>query len=198
MKKQNGISALISISISIILALSLPLVFTSVALADEPVPETAPSGQGSTLTLPAHLPDLPARRIVIPAIDVDRPVEVIPVRNGIWDMKHITHQVAHLQGTANPGDSNMVLGGHFTLPDGSPGPFGELGNLKIGDQVLVYGEDGTVHAYRVDSMKVVEVTSVKVASPTPDPTLTLITCHNWDPAEGLYKDRLIVVAHLSD
>ena len=92
----------------------------------------------------------------------------------------------------------MVLGGHFTLPDGSPGPFVELGNLKLGDEVLVYGEDGTEYAYTVDLMKVVEVTSVGVAAPTSDPTLTQITCHNWDPDEGLYQDRLVVVAHLGD
>ena len=196
MKKQNIISALTK---SIILALSLTVVFTAVALADGPAPEAAPDDQGRTLTLPAYLPDQPATRIVIPAIDVDRPVEVIPVRNGTWDMEQITDQVAHLQGTANPGDSNnVVLGGHFTLPDGSPGPFVELGNLKLGDEVLVYGEDGTEYVYTVDLMKVVEVTSVGVAAPTSDPTLTLITCHNWDPDEGLYQDRLVVVAHLGD
>jgi sortase A len=194
-KKQNAVSALTK---SIYLALSLTFVFTAVALADGPVSEADPSGQGSILTLLASLPDWPATRIVIPAIDVDRPVEVIPVSNGTWDMEPITHQVAHFQGTASPGDNNnMVLGGHFTLPDGSPGPFVELGNLEIGDQILVYRGDGTVYVYTVDSMKVVEVIAVQVAFPTLDPTLTLITCHNWDPDEGLYQDRLVVVARLA-
>jgi hypothetical protein len=68
-----------------------------------------------------------------------------------------------------------------------------MGNPKLGDQVLVYGDDGTVYVYTVDSMKVVEVTSVEVASPTSDPILTLITCHNWHPDEGLYQDRLVNV-----
>jgi sortase A len=193
MKKQNIVSAK-----SIILVFSLSLSFAAVALADGPVPGAAPSGQGKTLTLPSSLPDQPAKRIVIPAINVDTPVVLTPVRNGTWDMEQITHQVAHLQGTANPGDSNnVVLGGHYTLPDRSPGPFAELGNLEMGDQVLVYSDDGKVYVYKVGSMKAVEVIAVEVASPTSDPTLTLITCHNWDPGEGIYQDRLVVVAHLS-
>ena len=192
--KKNIISALAK---SIILVFSLALSFAAVASANGPVPGAAPSGQGKTLTLPASLPDQPATRIVIPAINVDRPVVVIPVRSGTWDMEQIIHQVAHLQGTGNPGDSNnVVLGGHCTLPNRSPGPFAELRNIEIGDQVLVYGDDGTVYVYTVDSMKVVEVMAVEVASPTSDLTLTLITCHNWDFAEGIYQDRLVVVARL--
>nr|NIN69151.1 hypothetical protein [Anaerolineae bacterium]NIN99229.1 hypothetical protein [Anaerolineae bacterium] len=52
--------------------------------------------------LVASLPDRPATRIVIPAIDVDAPVVVIPIRNGTWDVEQITHEVGHLQGTASP------------------------------------------------------------------------------------------------
>jgi sortase A len=174
---------------SIILALGLILSFTTAALADEP--------GSSSLHLPASLPDRPATRIVIPAINADAPVVVIPARDGTWDMEQVTHQVAHLQGTANPGDSNnMVLAGHFTLPGGGSGPFKELDNLQSGDQVQVYGSDGAVYVYTVDSMKVVDVSNIEIASPTSGPILTLITCHNWDPDEGLYKDRLVVVAHL--
>jgi sortase A len=186
-KKQYIVSA--QVVRSIILALSLTIIFTTAALAGEP--------GDSSLHLPASLPDRPATRIVIPAIDVDAPVVVVPVRGGTWDMEQVTREVAHLQGTASPGDgNNVVLGGHFALPDGSRGPFEKLGNLQRGDQVQVYDSDGTVYVYTVDSMKVVEVTDIEVVSPTLDPILTLITCHNWNPDGGNYKDRLVVVAHL--
>ena len=87
----------------------------------------------------ASLPDRPATRIVIPAIDLDAPVVVLPIRSGIWDVKQITHEVGHLQGTASPGDSsNVVMAGHITLTAGGYGPFRGLAQLQPGDEVLVY------------------------------------------------------------
>jgi len=145
----------------------------------------------------ASLPDRPATRIVIPAIDVDAPVVVIPIRNGTWDVEQITHEVGHLQGTASPGDSsNVVMAGHITLTTGGYGPFRGLAQLQPGDEVLVYVGDQEVYVYKVDSVKTVEATDVEVTYPTTEPILTLITCVNWDPVRGRYSDRLVVVARL--
>ena len=156
-----------------------------------PAVSQAPTG------LVASLPDRPATRIVIPAIDVDAPVVVIPIRNGTWDVEQITHEVGHLRGTASPGDSsNVVMAGHITLSAGGYGPFRGLAQLQPGDEVLVYVGDQEVYVYTVDSVKTVEATDVEVAYPTTEPILTLITCVNWDPVQGRYNDRLVVVAHL--
>jgi LPXTG-site transpeptidase (sortase) family protein len=155
-----------------------------------------PVSQAST-GLVASLPDRPATRIVIPAIDVDSPVVVIPIRNGTWDVEQITHEVGHLQGTASPGDSsNAVMAGHITLAAGGYGPFRGLAQLQLGDKVLVHAGDQEVYVYVVDSVQTVEATDVEVAYPTTEPVLTLITCVNWDPMQGRYNDRLVVVAHL--
>jgi LPXTG-site transpeptidase (sortase) family protein len=162
---------------------------------DTPSPGGPVVGQALT-GLVASLPDRPATRIVIPAIDVDAPVVVIPIRNGTWDVEQITHEVGHLQGTASPGDSsNVVLAGHITLTAGGYGPFRGLSQLQPGDEVLVYVGDQEVYVYKVDSVKTVEATDVEVAYPTAEPILTLITCVNWDPVQGRYNDRLVVVAH---
>jgi LPXTG-site transpeptidase (sortase) family protein len=147
--------------------------------------------------LVASLPDRPATRIVIPAIDVDAPVVVVSIRDGTWDVEQITHEVGHLQGTASPGDSsNVVMAGHITLSGGGYGPFKGLARLQQGDEVLVYIGDQEVYVYKVDSVRTVEATDVEVAYPTTEPVLTLITCVNWDPVKGRYNDRLIVVTHL--
>jgi len=172
-------------------------------------PEVTASDQGSpslpggaavsqaSAGLVASLPDRPATRIVIPAIDVDAPVVVIPIRNGTWDVEQISHEVGHLQGTANPGDSsNVVMAGHITLTAGGYGPFRGLAQLQPGDEALVYVGDQEVYVYTVDSVKTVEATDVEVAYPTAEPILTLITCVNWDPVQGRYNDRLVVVAYL--
>lgn len=162
-----------------------------IALPGGPAVSQAPTG------LVASLPHRPATRIVIPAIDVDAPVVVIPIRNGTWDVKQITHEVGHLQGTASPGDSsNVVMAGHVTLTTGGYGPFRGLAQLQPGDEVLVYVGDREVYVYTVDSVKTVKATDIEVAYPTTKPILTLITCVNWDPVQGRYSNRLVVVAHL--
>jgi LPXTG-site transpeptidase (sortase) family protein len=172
-------------------------------------PEATPSDQGfpsssegaavsqAPTGLVASLPDRPATRIVIPAIDVDAPVVVVPIRNGTWDVEQIAYEVGHLQGTASPGDgSNVVMAGHVTLTAGGYGPFRGLAQLQPGDEVLVYVGDQEGYVYKVNLVKTVEPTDVEVAYPTTEPILTLITCVNWDPVQGSYDDRLVVVAHL--
>jgi LPXTG-site transpeptidase (sortase) family protein len=155
----------------------------------------APAVSQATTGLIASLPDRPATRIVISALGVDAPVVVIPIRNGTWDVEQITHEVGHLQGTASPGDrSNVVMAGHITLTAGGYGPFRGLAQLQPGDEVLIYVGDQEVYAYEVDSLKTVEATDVKVTYPTTEPILTLLTCVNWDPVQGRYNDRLVVVA----
>jgi LPXTG-site transpeptidase (sortase) family protein len=152
-------------------------VSTSEAAVSHPGSPSSPGGppvsQAST-GLVASLPDRPATRIVIPAIEV-----------------------GHLQGTASPGDSsNAVMAGHITLAAGGYGPFKGLAQLQPGDKVLVYVGEQEVYVYVVDSVQTVEATDVEVAYPTTEPILTLITCVNWDPVQGRYNDRLVVVAHL--
>ena len=169
----------------------------SLRQAQDTVSPGGPAVSQATTGLVASLPDRPATRIVIPAIDVDAPVVVIPIRNGTWEVEQITQEVGHLQGTTSPGgSSNVVMAGHITLSIGGYGPFKGLAQLQPGDEVLVYVGDQEVYVYQVDSVKTVKATDVEVVYPTTEPILTLITCVNWDPVQGRYNDRLVVVAHL--
>jgi len=171
--------------------------FPSLRQAQDTASPGGPAVSQAPTGLVASLPDRPATRIVIPAIDVNAPVVVIPIRNGTWDVKQITHEVGHLQGTASPGDSsNVVMAGHITLTAGGYGPFRGLAQLQPGDEIRVYVGEQEVYVYVVDAVKTVGSTDVEVAYPTTEPILTLITCVNWDPVRGRYNDRLVVVAHL--
>jgi sortase A len=79
--------------------------------------------------------------------------------------------VGHMDQSALPGQSgNVVLAAH------RDSYFRSLKDIQQGDQITVTTEDGP-RDYKVESTEIVAPTDVSVAGPTPDPTLTLITCY---------------------
>lgn len=97
--------------------------------------------------------------------------------------------VGHLPYTALPGE-----GGNVALAAHRDTFFRDLGEIRNGDLVVV---DSGVrrHSYRVVWTDVVDPTEVAVTKPTPQPSLTLITCYpfRWI---GPAPRRFIVRAHL--
>jgi len=143
----------------------------------------------------ARPPAVRATRLVISPLDLDVPVVELPITDNSWDVSVITHEVAHLEGTANPGEkNNMVLAGHVTLRRGA-GPFLNLESLKPGDMAIVYAGE-QAYTYRVISKNHIGPTDVSVAYPTSEPILTLITCTNWDAENRVYTQRVAVIAQL--
>lgn len=109
-------------------------------------------------------------RIQIPAINVDAPI----VHGDDWEQ--LKKGVAHNAASANPGQpGNIVLSGHNDV-------FGEvfryLERLKPGDEVVVYTNRRS-YTYFVSGWELVEPTQVEVMAPTPDATITLISCHPY-------------------
>ncbi len=162
--------------------------------ASTPIPSATPGAERPTEV--PHAP--PATRLVIPALGIDAPIVEVPITNKTWDVSQVVMEIAHLGGTANPGEEgNMMLAGHVTLLRGGYGPFKDLHKLEPGDSVIVYAGE-TIYSYQVVEKKAVAPTDVSVAYPTPDPTLTLITCINWDAQARIYQERLVVVAKLAE
>ena len=96
--------------------------------------------------------------------------------------------VGHIPGTAVPGDhGNVALAAHRYSH------FRALRNVRCGDRIDVTTPDGDFR-YEVDSIRVVEISQVEVLKPTPNPTLTLVTCFPFDYV-GDAPQRLIVRAH---
>lgn len=129
-------------------------------------------------------PGLPTR-IIIPAINVNSPV----VEGDTWE--DLKHGVGWHIGTALPGEpGNLVLSGHDDM-------FGEvfryLTDLKEGDLIYVY-TIGNRYIYQVERGYIVEPTELSVLDPTPDATITLITCYPYrvDTKRYIVKGRLYV------
>ena len=167
---------------------------------DEPAVATStPIGQlTETVSIVEPTPEIverkpPATRLVIPTLGIDAPIVEVPITNKTWDVSGLTYEIAHLGGTANPGEkNNMVLAGHVTLKRGA-GPFLHLESLEPGDLAIVYAGE-QAYTYRVVSKKYLGLTDVSVAYPTSDPILTLITCTNWDAENRRYTQRVAVTS----
>jgi LPXTG-site transpeptidase (sortase) family protein len=160
-----------------------------------PVPATPPS-------------TAPISRIVIEAIGVDAPVVVrgldanaVPQEPGSPDV------AAWYDFSSRPGaGSNAVFAGHVDWTyDGRPGPavFWGLKDLKPGDVVRVFLEDGTRYDYAVTANFAVlydDPKALEVMGPTDEDAITLITCGGtWVrdtnlPFGGYYTHRIIVKA----
>ena len=176
---------------------SIPSPTAESVLPVEPAPEFETT-IGSPIHPSSPLPERPATRLVIPAMDLDIPVIISPIENQTWKVDHLgTDFVGHLEGTASPGaSSNVVLAGHVTIARNVYGPFAGLGGLEPGDPIILYTSDQS-YTYVVDYRQLVDRTDVEVAFPTDAGRVTLITCSNWSDELGAYEERLIVVGHLA-
>ncbi len=124
-----------------------------------------------------------AVRMVIPAINQDRPV----LQGDGWEQ--LKRGIAQHIGTADPGQpGNMVVSAHNDI-------FGEifrdLDRLKAGDEVQVYTQ-AEKFTYIVTAWRIVEPTAVSVMEPTVGPTLTLISCYPY----LVDTQRIVVFAEL--
>jgi sortase A len=158
---------------------------------------TAEPTQTALVAEPTEVPKPapPPTRLVIPVLGVDAPVVEVPITDKTWDVSDLTNEIAHLGGTANPGENNnMVLAGHVTLRRGT-GPFLHLERLEPGNLAIVYTEKNA-YTYRVVGKQYVGPNDVFVAHPSEDPILTLLTCASWDAETRLYSERVAVIAEL--
>jgi LPXTG-site transpeptidase (sortase) family protein len=123
------------------------------------------------------------------------PIVETPLINRKWDVSGLGYYVGWLQGTTwmDPGWGNTVLAAHVQLGFQNPGPFWGLGDLVPGDEIIVI-EGDIQRKFVVKSIRKVDPNDVTVTAPTNSPTLTLITCTEWDNHYGLFSQRMVVQA----
>ncbi|MBU3160349.1 sortase [Clostridium frigoris] len=103
--------------------------------------------------------------------------------------KPITKGVGHFTQSVLPGEKdNCVLSGHRDTV------FGKIGNLKIGDQLIVQTSAG-IFTYKVKSTRIVHKDDKTVIVHTSKANLTLTTCYPFNFI-GDAPDRYIVFANL--
>lgn len=104
----------------------------------------------------------------IPKIDLK-----VAVAEGT-DKKTLKKAVGHFDGTAMPGETgNFAVAGHRSYTYNEF--FNRLNEMEIGDEIRVRTVKGEF-VYEVTDIFVVEPHDVWVLDPTPDPTITLVTC----------------------
>ncbi len=169
------------------------LTLALVMLAGQPaMPTTLPAlgGGGSAAPRPADF------TLRIPGIDLEVAVQEALIRGDTWDFSGLTHQAAHLQLTAFPGEgTNVVIGAHYELAGRAPGPFIALDDLTAGEPIFVEYQ-GHVYVYEVSATLIVTPEDIQIAYRTPDEMLTLLTCYDYRPASGDYARRYVVRAAL--
>ena len=140
-----------------------------------------------------------AKRLAIPAIKLDTPVKqagIVEDANGnpIWQtLPFVAVHYGDLTALVGA-HGNAVIAGHVvTLNEGNVFRF--LYQVDIGDEIEVWDQRDKLHTFSVTDVKLVLPTDVSVMDPTPDPTLTLITCGGtFDPVTRQFSHRLIVTA----
>jgi sortase A len=162
-----------------------PLI-TAVVLPSGHTPPNAENGaQFNDAEIPEHLRPIaqsianvpvptasPAQaiRIQIPAINVDAPI----VQGDSWEQ--LKKGVGQHIGTPNPGENgNIVLSAHNDIFGEI---FRELDKLQPGDVVILYTAQRQYN-YVVTGTQIVEPTRVEVMAPTPNATITLISCYPY-------------------
>jgi hypothetical protein len=98
-------------------------------------------------------------------------------------------------GTAGP----AVLAAHVNYK-GEEGVFARLGDVRAGDRIEVYREDGTVAVFSVDRVGQFAKDAFPtetVYGPTPDGQIRLITCGGvFNEEKRSYDDNIVVFGHL--
>ncbi len=121
--------------------------------------------------------------LTIPALN-----QTLPIIQGTGE-DELKKGVGHFLQSVLPGeDDNCVFSGHRETV------FRQLGNLKIGDHLIVQTSAGTF-TYQVNGTRIVDKDDKTVIVPTDHAVLTMTTCYPFD-TPGYFPDRYIVSATL--
>lgn len=122
-------------------------------------------------------------KLIIPSIDLTAPI-VEGTEN-----EQLAKGVGHYSGSVLPGEhDNTVLAGHNNTV------FSRIGNIQIGDDILIETSAGTF-TYRITEQKIVNEDDRTVIVPYDHAALTIVTCYPLDFI-GPTPDRYILIGEL--
>jgi LPXTG-site transpeptidase (sortase) family protein len=146
----------------------------------------------------AEPPQTISRRLHIPALNLHKPIRIIPLENGTWNVAELGSDVGWLETTAaHPDDEQaMVFVGHMTFANDNlleQGAFADIPTLPYGSSVILETESGS-YTYLIDSVRRVSPDNTGVLYQEPGNAILLLTCADWNPNKGVYENRLLVRA----
>ena len=155
-----------------------------------------PNLSGSILEL--TVPTSPPAAILIPSLDVHRPIEPVGTdRSGHLNLPQNLWNAGWYKGGPVPGaPGDAVIEGHAGYPN-APLLFGKLRLLHAGDQIVIVLADGSRRLFVVDSLTIWAAGTGPpgMGEPYGPARLTLITCTGpFDDHYKTYADRLAVEA----
>ncbi len=140
--------------------------------------------------------DLDSITLEIPKLGVSVPIVGVPRTADGWDLTWLWNNAGWLEGTAFPTwAGNTAITAHVYLPNGEPGPFVNLYNLRWGDKVIIHA-DGKRYTYEVRYVRLVKPNDTSPLGHRDRDWVTLITCKGYDEATNDYTWRVIVQAVL--
>jgi hypothetical protein len=154
------------------------------------------AGASAAAITNAAIPTAPPAQLLIPSLNVHRPVEAVGVnRYGVMNLPVNGWNAGWYKGGPVPGaPGDAVIEGHAGYPD-QPMLFGKLANLRPGDQIVVVLADGSRRLFVVVSQRSfpANATPPGMAQAYGPPRLTLITCSgSFDATNFSYSRRLVV------
>lgn len=136
-------------------------------------------------------------RLVIPAIGFDQAVIKAPVFGNTWNFVRIRETAAYLEGRPLPGtNNNVAIGAHSEFEKRRRGPFFDLDQLRVGDEIIVRF-NGATFRYEVETLWVTTPDDARPIAQTDSEMLTLFTCSAYNPDTSHYELRLIVRARFT-
>ncbi len=142
----------------------------------------------------------PVTRLVIENAKIDAPVVLKGLdAQGVMQAPDNAYDTAWYDFSAHPGfDGNAVFAGHVDYIHVGEAVFWNIKDLVEGDLIVVQLADGTSYKYAVTSKREYDADTAPVAQivgPTPNQTVTLITCGGtFNSASHQYDKRLVIRA----
>ena len=133
----------------------------------------------------------------LPSLHINVPIVGVPYAGTSWDVTWLGNNAGYLEGTAYPTwTGNTVLTGHVTDPNGDPGLFANVKDLKVGDKAYIHS-DGLVYVYEVRENRLIFPTSIATLIDHREyDWLTLVTCESYNERLNKFTYRRMVRAVL--
>ena len=165
--------------------------------------EPPTSGSPTTTSTTIYVNPIPRpARIVIPAIRVDaKIIRVGRLDDGKMEVPPFGLAGWYTLGPAPGASGPSVIVAHVDSKEG-PDVFFRLKDLRPGDEILIYDEDGHEATFLMDIKEQQlksELPTERIWNDTWQPVIRLITCGgDFDRSSGHYLSNVIVYGHLTE